>query len=138
AIIATPGSNAAAIAAKAATTTIPIVFSVGGDPIQDGLVVSLGQPGGNATGVSSMSSIVVAKLLAVLREAVPNAEFIGLLVNPSGRSVDFSHVGEAPEASVPISLVATKAMCLRRTGIRSSDGSMRILTSFRASSSFGS
>ena len=84
AIIATPGSNAAANAAKTATTTIPIVFSVGGDPIQDGLVVSLSRPGGNATGVSSMSSILVAKLLAVLREAVPNADFIGLLVNPSG------------------------------------------------------
>ena len=77
AVIATPGSTAAAIAAKASTMTTPIVFSMAGDPVQDGLVASLNRPGGNATGVSSMNSTIVAKLLEVLGEAVPKADLIG-------------------------------------------------------------
>jgi putative tryptophan/tyrosine transport system substrate-binding protein len=84
AVIVTPGSTAAALAAKAATTTTPIVFQTGGDPVQEGLVTSLNRPGGNATGVSSMNSSIVAKVFDVLHKTVPNADSIGLLVNPRG------------------------------------------------------
>src|SRR5262245_19579593 len=84
AVIATPGSTAAAVAAKAATSTIPIVFSLGSDPVQDGLVKSLNRPGGNATGVSSMNDTIVAKLFEVLGKIVPKTDLIGLLANPNG------------------------------------------------------
>jgi putative ABC transport system substrate-binding protein len=82
-VIVTPGSAIAALAAKAANTSIPIVFGVGGDPVQEGLVVSLNRPGGNATGVNFFTVEVVAKRMQLLRELMPAAKRIAVLVNPT-------------------------------------------------------
>jgi ABC-type uncharacterized transport system substrate-binding protein len=76
------GNTASALAAKAATTTVPIVFATGGDPVRDGLVASLNRPGGNVTGVSFISAELGAKQLGLLRELRPGAAHIAVLVDP--------------------------------------------------------
>jgi putative tryptophan/tyrosine transport system substrate-binding protein len=84
AVTSTPG----AMAAKAASAVIPIVFAIGADPIKFGLVASLNRPGGNVTGVSFLINILVAKQLEVLHEALPRAPILGFLVNPTNPSAD--------------------------------------------------
>jgi putative ABC transport system substrate-binding protein len=76
------GNTPAALAAKAATTTVPIVFTIGGDPVRDGLVANFNRPGGNVTGISFMSLELGAKQLGLLRELRPGAAPIGVLVDP--------------------------------------------------------
>jgi putative tryptophan/tyrosine transport system substrate-binding protein len=83
AVILTLGSTPATLAAKEATTTIPVVFSVGVDPVAAGLVASMNRPGGNITGVSFLTSLLGPKLLELLHETVPTALNIPLLVNPT-------------------------------------------------------
>jgi putative ABC transport system substrate-binding protein len=76
-------NSIAAIAAKAATTTVPIVFAGGGDPIEEGLVASLNRPGGNVTGVNFFVAVLGPKRLDLLRQLVPQATTIAMLVNPN-------------------------------------------------------
>jgi putative tryptophan/tyrosine transport system substrate-binding protein len=88
AVIATAGDVLGMVAAKAATTTIPIVFVTGRDPVELGLVASLSRPGGNLTGVTTLSTELEPKRLELLHEAVPTATTIGALVNPTSRNVE--------------------------------------------------
>src|SRR5262249_22021330 len=82
-VIVAPGGAPAALAAKSATTTIPIVFEMGADPIAIGLVGSLSHPGGNLTGVTSLSVEVTPQRLEFLHEMIPTAGLIAVLVNPT-------------------------------------------------------
>jgi ABC-type uncharacterized transport system substrate-binding protein len=103
AVIATP-TTAAALAAKATTTTIPIVFGVAEDPVKLGLVASLAQPGGNATGMNFFSYEVVAKRLGLLRDLVPKAVRIAVLINPANAPTAETTLREIPEAARAIGL----------------------------------
>ena len=87
-VIVAIGTTPAALAAKAATSTVPIVFAIGGDPVEIGLVSALNRPGGNATGVSFLNRVIVAKQVELLHEAVPGGAVIGFLVNPTNPYAD--------------------------------------------------
>jgi putative ABC transport system substrate-binding protein len=104
AVLVTPGSTAAAHAAKAATTTIPIVYSSGIDPVQSGLIASLNRPGGNVTGIYQVSSELVAKRLGLLHELVPAVTTIAVLVNPANARVAELTTKEAQVAARSLGL----------------------------------
>jgi putative ABC transport system substrate-binding protein len=99
AVIATPGSNPAALAAKAATTTIPIVFGVGEDPVKLGLVASLARPGGNATGINIFNVEIATKRLGLLHELMPKSVRIAVLVNPANTTSAEFTLRYIPEAA---------------------------------------
>ena len=127
AVIATPGSAPAALAAKAATATIPIVFGVAEDPVQLGLVASLARPGGNATGINFFVQEVVAKRLRLLHDLVPKAVRIAVLVNPANASIAESTLRDVQEAAPTIGLQ------IQILNARRSARSMRPLPPLRAS-----
>src|SRR2546422_2898747 len=101
-VIAAPGNIAVAFAAKAATTTIPIVFSTGVDPVQTGLVASLNRPGGNVTGISSMSGELAGKRLGLLHELIPRAARFAALINPGNPRAAQGYTKELQAAAAAI------------------------------------
>ena len=100
ALIAAPGSTPAAVAAKEATATIPVVFAVGSDPVSVDLVASLNRPGGNVTGATSLNVEVGPKRLELVRELVPGARNVGLLINPTNPRLAEAQSRDA-EAAAP-------------------------------------
>ena len=104
AVIAIPGSTPAALAAKAATATVPIVFGVTEDPVRLGLVASLARPGGNATGVNIFFGEVVAKRLRLLHDLVPKAVRIAVLLNPANAATADATLRGVKEAAPAIGL----------------------------------
>jgi len=104
AVIATPGSTPAALAAKAATTTIPIVFGVGEDPVKLGLVANLARPGGNATGVNFFVSEVVRKRLGLLRDLIPRAVRIAVMINSGNAATAEATLREVQNAADALGL----------------------------------
>jgi putative ABC transport system substrate-binding protein len=107
-VIATLSSTPATLAAKAATTTIPIFFLIAEDPVELGLVASLNRPGGNVTGISSQNAELVAKRLGLLRELVPQAPNIAVLLNhnnPNAKPVSAMLQGAAATLGVQLNLL---------------------------------
>src|ERR1700722_7487629 len=132
AVIATPG-NVAAIAAKAATATIPIVFGVGDDPVRLGLVASLAQPGGNATGINFFSNEVVAKRVRLLHDLRPKAVRIAVLVNPVNASSAEAAVRDVRKAAPTLGL---QIQVLNASTIGEIDAAFATLESDRADALF--
>jgi putative ABC transport system substrate-binding protein len=117
----------AAVAAKGASPTTPVVFVIGEDPVKAGLVASLNRPGGNATGVSDFVNQLVAKRLELLQQAVPAAKLIGLLVNPNNPNAE----PDADEARAAANILGQKLLVLKVTGDRELKAALEMLAQER-------
>ena len=118
----------AAMAAKAATPTTPVVFVIGEDPVKAGLVASLNRPGGNATGVSDFVNELVAKRLDLLQQAVPGIALVGLLVNPNNPNAE----PDAEEARIAVKALGLKLLVVKATGDRELEAAFETLAQERA------
>jgi len=105
------GTPVAALAAKQATTSIPIVFALGSDPIKDGLVASLNRPGGNITGATFFNNLLVAKRMEFLHQLVPNAKIVGVLLNPKNANVEL----ETSDSQMAARALGLELILLRAT-----------------------
>jgi putative ABC transport system substrate-binding protein len=103
-VIAAPGSTPAALAAKAATSTIPIIFWVGGDPIELGLVTTLNRPEGNLSGLTTLNHGLVAKRIELLHEVIPRTKSIAVLVNPTSPTLTKTTIEYAQAAARSLGL----------------------------------
>jgi putative tryptophan/tyrosine transport system substrate-binding protein len=128
AVLVTAGGTRAALVAKAATSTIPIVFMQGGDPVEDGLVASLGRPSGNATGVSILGVALDAKRLELLHELVPQATVIAFIVNPN----NVSAVREAEKAQAAARSFGQHLHVMRASTTQEIDAAFANLEQLRA------
>jgi putative tryptophan/tyrosine transport system substrate-binding protein len=133
AVIATPAGNFAALAAKAATTTIPIVFGVGEDPVKLGLVTNLARPDRNTTGISFFTLEVAAKRLGLLHDLVPKAVRIAVLVNPANVPTAEATLRDMPEAARAIGL---QIQFLNASTIREIEAAFAVLVRDRADALF--
>jgi len=108
AVLVATGGEPAALTAKTATSTIPIVFSIGSDPVKAGLVASFNRPGGNITGINILTDLLEPKRLGLLHELVPQAETIGFIWNPRFASAIENQVRDAEEAARALALKLRK------------------------------
>jgi putative ABC transport system substrate-binding protein len=126
------GSTAAALAAKRATATIPIVFSTGADPVEIGLVARLNRPGGNVTGVSFLVNKLVAKRFQLLSALVPDAATIGLLVDPTNPNAE----ADIADARAAADALGRTLLVVKSATERDIDGAYAILAQQRVSALF--
>src|SRR5262245_54123630 len=132
AVIVVP-STAATLAAKAATTTIPIVFMTGDDPVGIGLVASLARPGGNLTGIGILTTEVAAKRLQLLREMVPAAAHVAVLIDPASTTITEATLRDVEPAARTMGL---QIQILRATSSREIDAAFAALVRERADALF--
>jgi putative ABC transport system substrate-binding protein len=128
-VIAAPGSTPATLAAKAATSTIPIIFWVGGDPIELGLVGSMNRPEGNLTGVTTLNHGLVAKRMELLHEVAPGTSSIAVLINPTSPTLSKITIEEAQTAARGLGL---ELHVLKASTERDFDGVFANLVQLRA------
>ena len=128
AVIVTPGSTAAPLAAKAATKTIPIVFSVGTDPVKLDLVDSLNRPGGNATGVSYFTQELGPKRLGLLRELIPGDADVIVLANPRNAATDLA----VRDMQIAVSTIGQQITVLNASDSREIDTAFTTMVQKRA------
>ena len=127
-VIATGGGTPPALAAKAATTTIPVLFVTAGDPVQEGLVASLSRPGGNVTGVGTFFFALGPKQLGLMRELVPNADLFALLVDPHMASAE----SQAVETEAAGRATGQRFLVLRASSESEIDSAFATLVAQRA------